>query len=249
MVKQCLICGKELGMMTAKAVTKDKKYLCPNDVNRLFNTDKASKLSIPMKLAFNVSKMTSEEVIDRLNGNTASLSALEQQFKDAGINDLFGTKKEVAELPNIIDLNSETIKYAVSGLLGANTVLVVCTDKRIIFLDKGLVYGIRTTEIPLDMINAVSYSQGIVFGKVSVTNGANTTEINNVPKEKAALLAKIIKEEAANFKNKLNNGSIARSVPETNNNFSQLKELKELLDQGIITQEEFNAKKKQLLGL
>ena len=74
MVKQCLICGKELGMMTAKAVTKDKKYLCPNDVNRLFNTDKASKLSIPMKLAFNVSKMTSEEVIDQLNGNTASLT-------------------------------------------------------------------------------------------------------------------------------------------------------------------------------
>ena len=30
---------------------------------------------------------------------------------------------------------------------------------------------------------------------------------------------------------------------------SQMKELKELLDLGIITQEEFDAKKKQLLGL
>ncbi len=29
----------------------------------------------------------------------------------------------------------------------------------------------------------------------------------------------------------------------------ELKELKELLDSGIITQEEFDAKKKQLLGL
>ena len=72
MVKQCLICGKELGMMT----------------------DKASKLSIPMKLAFNVSKMTSEEVIDRLNGNTALnnnskmlvlMTYLEQKKKQLGL--------------------------------------------------------------------------------------------------------------------------------------------------------------------
>lgn len=35
----------------------------------------------------------------------------------------------------------------------------------------------------------------------------------------------------------------------TNNNLDNLKKLKELLDSGIITQEEFDAKKKQILGL
>ena len=35
----------------------------------------------------------------------------------------------------------------------------------------------------------------------------------------------------------------------TNNNLDDLKKLKELLDAGVITQEEFDAKKKQLLGL
>ena len=33
------------------------------------------------------------------------------------------------------------------------------------------------------------------------------------------------------------------------NNLEQIKELKEMLDSGIISQEEFDAKKKQLLGL
>ena len=33
------------------------------------------------------------------------------------------------------------------------------------------------------------------------------------------------------------------------NEFQQLFDLKELLDKGIITQEEFDAKKKQILGL
>lgn len=34
-----------------------------------------------------------------------------------------------------------------------------------------------------------------------------------------------------------------------NNNLNEIKQLKELLDMGAITQEEFNIKKKQLLGI
>lgn len=36
---------------------------------------------------------------------------------------------------------------------------------------------------------------------------------------------------------------------ESNNNIENLKKLKDLLDSGVITQEEFDAKKKQLLAL
>ena len=39
------------------------------------------------------------------------------------------------------------------------------------------------------------------------------------------------------------------SIATPTTSLSQIKELKELLDLGIITQEEFDAKKKQLLGL
>ena len=41
--------------------------------------------------------------------------------------------------------------------------------------------------------------------------------------------------------------TIRQEVPQSKAN--ELKEYKELLDMGIISQEEFNAKKKQLLGL
>jgi hypothetical protein len=40
-----------------------------------------------------------------------------------------------------------------------------------------------------------------------------------------------------------------QSIETSNTSLSQIKELKELLDMGIITQEEFDLKKKQLLGL
>lgn len=39
------------------------------------------------------------------------------------------------------------------------------------------------------------------------------------------------------------------SEPKDNNSYAQLSELKDLLDSGVITQEEFDAKKKELLGL
>lgn len=38
-------------------------------------------------------------------------------------------------------------------------------------------------------------------------------------------------------------------APTTDQTISQLKQLSELKDQGILTQEEFDAKKKQILGL
>lgn len=173
------------------------------------------------------------------------LNIIKKQLNDAGVSDLFGTKKEVKELPNVLDLDTETIKYAASGIVENNTVLVVCTNKRVIFIDKGFVYGIKTSEIPLDMINGVSYSKGLMLGSISVTNGAKTTLIENIQKQPAEILANTIKEEAANFKRNESN-------PFSNNSTdlaSQLRELKSLVDEGILTEDEFNAKKKQLLKL
>lgn len=55
-----------------------------------------------------------------------------------------------------------------------------------------------------------------------------------------------IKTKEAYFTKKNNNTS---STSQTSSNLDDLKKLKELLDAGIITQEEFEAKKKQILGL
>lgn len=175
----------------------------------------------------------------------SQLNIIKDQLSKAGVSDLFGTKKEVKELPNIIDLSNETIKYAASGFVENNTVLIVCTNKRVLFIDKGLVYGIKTSEIPLDMINGVSYSKGLLLGSVSVTNGANTTLIENIQNQATEKLASVIKEEAANFKRKIS----TQNQDNSNDLASQLRELKSLVDEGILTEDEFNAKKKQLLKL
>ena len=72
---------------------------------------------------------------------------------------------------------------------------------------------------------------------------AQIRDFHKCPKCNAADLSDITKEEAAAASAPAPAAAPAASAA------AQLKEFKELLDMGIITQEEFDAKKKQLLGL
>ena len=75
-----------------------------------------------------------------------------------------------------------------------------------------------------------------------------TFEATQIPNAK-------MEEIASYIKNKMEQYKVAKVAPPTTiiqNNDSaadELKKFKELLDMGVITQEEFDAKKKQLLGL
>ncbi|WP_225352574.1 PH domain-containing protein [Lacticaseibacillus nasuensis] len=175
------------------------------------------------------------------------MAEIQKQFADAGVSDLWGTKKEVKALPEILG-ESEIVKYATSGLVAGTTVLMVCTDSRILFIDKGMLYGIKSTEIPLNMVNAVSYSTGLMFGTISITNGATITKVENVNKGTAQMMV-----DAINANRSALNRPQAQSSPAPQSALpsaaDQIREFKGLLDDGIITQSEFDAKKKELLGL
>jgi hypothetical protein len=97
-------------------------------------------------------------------------------------------------------------------------------------------------DIPLNAINAVNYTQGAVLGSLSITNGANNFVINNVNKMSARIMAKKIQETQSNIIN-------VRNTNSTNTDYDDLRKLKSLFDDGIITEEEFAAKKKQILDI
>lgn len=94
----------------------------------------------------------------------------------------FLTKKELQYLPEIIQ-NGESILAFASGFMDNNSWLIVLTDRRIIFLDKGFLYGLKQTVIPLNRINAISGTTGILLGKIIITDGAGSRKISNVPKQ------------------------------------------------------------------
>lgn len=127
------------------------------------------------------------------------------------------------------------ILYIYSGMCS-----ITVTDKRV-YGKAG--FGSRV-DLPLDMISAVG-TTGITHGvQVATSSGiikfmyiGNSDEIhaaiNNL------LLERQEKPKAANIVKQ----EVQRSDAD------ELKKYNELLDSGVITQEEFDAKKKQLLGL
>lgn len=168
-------------------------------------------------------------------------SKLSQQLINAKVLDLFAVKKELKYLPQIIDLDTEPIIYACSGIFDGHTWLIVCTNQRVIFLNKNMIYGMQQEVIPLKAINAVTFTQNLMLGSISITNGANVTTIENVGK----LVAPIMAQKIQDAKNALSNPAQNTA---SNNDLDDLRKLKSLLDDGIITQEDFDTKKKQILG-
>ena len=116
---------------------------------------------------------------------------------------------------------------------------IVVTDKRVY----GKTYFGRSVDLPMDSISSVgsAWFKGISVatssGKISFTLIKNARKIHE---EIRKLL--IVRQEKGKQEQ-------LRSTIAPQSNADELKKYKELFDSGIITQEEFEAKKKQLLGL
>lgn len=172
---------------------------------------------------------------------------IQKRLKELGQVDMFGTKKEVKELPNIM-YDGETLEYLMSGFMNGNTWLIVCTNKRILFLDKGLIFGCKQLEIPLDKVNSVETSKGLLLGSIKVWDGASAMKIDNVQKFALQPFVTAVNNAREALKNNNQQTKVEKNN-DTNDYIKELEKLAELKEKGIITEEEFLSKKKQLLGL
>lgn len=117
---------------------------------------------------------------------------------------------------------------------------IVVTNKRVYGKGK---FGM-TIDLPLDSISAVattSFTHGV---SVSTSSGRMTFYYLINKEEIASKIRNLLIERQDNAKA---TATVTQQIPLSN--ADELKKYKELLDSGVISQEEFDAKKKQLLGL
>ena len=62
-------------------------------------------------------------------------------------------------------------------------------------------------------------------------------------------LADAIKSRSKNYQQSIQRAPVQNTTENTQDMIAELKQLKELVDEGILTEEEFSVKKKQILGL
>lgn len=93
--------------------------------------------------------------------------------------DQFFTSKELDTLPKILSPMEQVLSFS-SGIMDGNTWLIVLTDSRVLFVDKGMIFGLKQTSIDLENIVTIDGETGLFMGTIRVSTAAGPREIRNV---------------------------------------------------------------------
>jgi len=162
--------------------------------------------------------------------------------KEIGDDQAF-TKKEMNHLPEILADGEQVLTFA-SGLMDGSTWLITLTNKRIIFLDKGMFYGLKQVTIGLDKINAISGKTGLFLGEITIQDSESPKTISNLQKRVVVPFTNKVRDAMEQYK-------MAKSSPaqhsEDDDMISKLERLAVLKEKGILSQEEFDQQKSKIL--
>jgi len=122
----------------------------------------------------------------------------------------------------------------------------VVTNKRLMYGQKKL-FGEAYHVVMLEHLNDVSLKTGILAGEITIDSIKEKFVVYMSVKTEAQNVVQKLNDALLAFKASQNNSSAP--APTTPSSVDELRALKKLADDGIITAEEFDAKKKQLLGL
>ena len=164
-------------------------------------------------------------------------------------------KGEREMLYNILD-DDETLKSIIGGTFRADTDrlhkhsgVAVATTKRVIFLDKGIFGSTEVQELPYRSIEAITYSTGLLMAGVQITGrGTASFRIEDImQKDSVKPFVDCVRSYTDSAAAP---ASPTPSQPQTGVSVAdEIEKFGKLLESGILTQEEFDTKKRQLLGL
>lgn len=151
-----------------------------------------------------------------------------------------GTKRELRRLePELWD--GETVTAITSGSYGGGVGLLVLTDRRLLFVAHGVLAS-KNEDYPLDRITSVTFTGGLLLGSIDIHAAGAKASITNVAKAEG-------KDFVATVRGHLTSGGPGPvATPGAKSVAEQLQDLKGLLDAGVLTQEQYDAKAGPLIA-
>lgn len=148
---------------------------------------------------------------------------VEQQLEALGDFQRLFTAKEIRFLPQVL-IDGETIYGLTSGFYEGKSWIVVVTDMRIVFLDKGMFYGLKQIDMPLSHISSVSHKTGFFLGEITVATAGGARTIAKIKKREVLKISTLISTLAY-----------------------KLDRLAALREKGALTEEEFQISKQRVM--
>lgn len=157
-----------------------------------------------------------------------------------------GGKREIKKLHEHVH-PGEAVEYIAQGTYAGNQGIVVLTSTRMLFLFHGIMSQ-TLEDFPYRSLSSVQSNAGLVTGDLTVHASGNRAVISQIVKQDLKHLADALRERIATgrqpFAPPSPSPSPAASQPDV---MDQLRKLGDLRNAGILTQEEFDAKKADLL--
>ncbi|WP_345377145.1 PH domain-containing protein [Frondihabitans cladoniiphilus] len=154
----------------------------------------------------------------------------------------FGGKREIKKLESHL-WEGEVVVQLATGTYGSGTGIIALTDRRLLFLKDGIMQQV-SEDFPFEKISSIQWNSGLVLGKITVFVSGNKAEITNVTKQTGKAIVDAVR-------NRISSGSApseAATTSAADEIFEQISKLGALRDSGVLTAEEFDAKKTQLLA-
>ena len=242
----CVLCSTKLGFSNTPTFGMGK--LSDGGIVCMSCSNKISKIN--PSIALKLKKQTADSLRELLQQGGVEQSIKNERLEEIlsqikllqidNISSFFG-RKEIKELPNILS-PSENIDNLIQGVYNKGMGILVSTNRRLIFIDKGLLYGLKVEDFPLDKITSIQYETGLIFGEVKIHTSANIAKIEQVDKKAARNFAEFVREKLSQPKD--NTSVTISSQPDI---LGQIEKLAKLKESGILSEEEFIEQKKKLL--
>lgn len=236
----CAYCSAELKFANTPILgagkLKSGERLCLDCLSKIVKIDSSIQLS----------KLTADDLRAVFTSSAQKTGRIDSQLQKIGFSQssaIWG-RKELAELPAII-AEGEEIFSLIQGTYNGGVGILVATDRRLVFIDKGMIYGLKVEDFGLDKISSIQLETGILLADIKIMASGNVAKISNVDKGEGRIFCDKVRAKLSEPKQPAAPVVVQQQIDVAD----QLMKLAALKEQGILTQEEFDAQKKKLLGM
>jgi hypothetical protein len=154
----------------------------------------------------------------------------------------FGVGRELRNISAMLH-PGEYLLDVLQGQYGNQTGVLLRSTARVLFFAKGIV-STKVEEFALDKITSVQYSTGLMLGDVTIFASGNKAEIKATVKAHTKPFVDGLRGQLEEIKTR----SMASNVPSPNSMMAELEKLASLKERGLLSDEEFAAGKRKILG-
>lgn len=154
-------------------------------------------------------------------------------------------EKLLKELINYLG-DSEQILDKIMGYYEHKLGIIAATDKRLIYLSKGLFSGLRVVDMPYSQIKSIEYKRKRNDATLELFGLGDEKEFTSIYSEYLDNLPNFVKMIQKNITVKKSNSPILQDSG--GDKYSQLEKLAQLKESGVLTEEEFQEEKRKILN-